>query len=61
MFISYEDKKRIKQDLIYLNDIIVKLDYRLGLLEANAEKNGYRKSDGKPKRLPGRPRKEVTK
>ena len=58
MFISYEDKKRIKQDLIYLNDIIVKLDYRLGLLEANAEKYGYRKLDGKPKRNVGRPRKQ---
>ena len=61
MFISYEEKKRIKSDLTEIFDQLVRLESRLVRLEANAEKNGYRKSDGKPKRLPGRPRKEVTK
>ena len=61
MFISYEDKKQIKNNIQELFAEIVRLESRLVRLEANAEKNGYRKSDGKPKRLPGRPRKEVAK
>ena len=60
MFISYEDKKRIKSDLTEIFDQLVRFEARLVRLEANAEKNGYRKADGIPKRKAGRPRKEVT-
>ena len=61
MFISYEQKKQIRQDLTELFDQLVRLEARLVRLEADAEKHGYRKTDGKPKKLPGRPRKEVAK
>lgn len=61
MFISYEEKKKIKQDLVDIFDKIIRLEHRLVNLETDAMKNGYRMIDGKPKKLPGRPRKEVAK
>ena len=48
MFISYEEKKKIKQDLVDIFDKIIRLEHRLVNLETNAMKNGYRKADGKP-------------
>ena len=58
MFISYEDKKKIKDNIVELFDEIVRLEKRLAKLEADAEKHGYRKTDGRPKRNAGRPRKQ---
>ena len=61
MFISYEDKKKIKDNIVELFDEVVRLEKRLAKLEADAQKYGYRKEDGIPKRNVGRPRKEASK
>jgi hypothetical protein len=62
MFISFDEKKRIKDNISELFAENVRLERRIAKMESDAEKHGYRKTDGRPKRKTGRPRKqEVTK
>ena len=58
MFISFQEKKKINLSLDEIFDQLIRFESRLVRLEANAEKHGYRKSDGRPKRNAGRPRKQ---
>ena len=58
MFISFDEKQKIKANVQELFAEIIKLERRLIRLETDAEKYGYRKTDGRPKRNVGRPRKQ---
>ena len=58
MFISFDEKKKLKDNISELFSEIVRLERRIAKLEADAEKHGYRKTDGRPKRSIGRPRKQ---
>ena len=58
MFISFQEKKKINLSLDEIFDQLIRFESRLVRLESNAEKHGYRKTDGRPKRTAGRPRKQ---